>query len=213
MEDELFVCDSNRPAPSVSLALSLATVIGHGKINGSTLIKAQKLATKITASVSAPELVGCGLTERQSAVISACIRVGQELCSSPYKAGERFSNSRDLFTRYRARFFSAHREYFVALILNSKNQLIREVLISVGSLSASVVHPREVFAPAVRDSAAAVLFMHNHPSGDPSPSREDRDCTQRLCQAGKILGIRCLDHIVLGFDDYFSFADSGLLES
>lgn len=81
----------------------------------------------------------------------------------------------------------------------------------MGSLSTSVVHPREVFAPAVRDSSAAILFLHNHPSGDPAPSREDRDCTARLCQAGKILGIRCLDHIVLGHDDYYSFADAGLL--
>jgi DNA repair protein RadC len=82
----------------------------------------------------------------------------------------------------------------------------------VGSLSTSVVHPREVFAPAVKDSSAAILFLHNHPSGDPAPSREDRECTSRLCQAGKILGIRVLDHIVLGFDDYFSFADAGLFQ-
>jgi DNA repair protein RadC len=156
--------------------------------------------------------MNCGLTETQSALISAAIRIGQELCSAPLKAGERFSNSREIFNRYRSRFYAARKEYFVALNLNSRNQLIREVLISVGSLSTSVVHPREVFAPAVRDSSAAILFLHNHPSGDPAPSREDRECTSRLCQAGTILGIRCLDHIVLGFDDYFSFADAGLLQ-
>jgi DNA repair protein RadC len=158
---------------------------------------------------STAELMNCGLTETQSALISSAIRIGQELCSTPLRPGERFGSSREIFQRYRARFFAARKEYFVSLNLNSKNQLIREVLISVGSLSTSVVHPREVFAPAVRDSSAAILFLHNHPSGDPVPSREDRECTQRLCQAGKILGIRCLDHIVLGFDDYFSFADGG----
>jgi len=100
----------------------------------------------------------------------------------------------------------------MSLHLNSKNQLIREVLVSVGSLSTSVVHPREVFSPAVRDSTAALIFLHNHPSGDPAPSREDLDCTQRLCRAGKILGIRVLDHIILGHDDYFSFADAGQLQ-
>lgn len=210
--EEFVCCDSARPMPSDHLTLSLATVIGHGKINGRTMAKAQKIAAKITASVSVPELVGYGLTEKQSAVVSACIRIGQELCSSPFKPGERFSNSRDLFNRYRAKFFSARKEYFISLILNSKNQLIREVLISVGSLSTSVVHPREVFAPAIRDSGAAFLCLHNHPSGDSHPSREDIECTQRLCQAGKILGIRCLDHIVLGYDDYYSFADAGLLQ-
>lgn len=102
-------------------------------------------------------------------------------------------------------------EYFLSLHLNSKNQLIREVLVSIESLSTSVVHPREVFAAAVRDPAAAVIFMHNHPSGDPVPSREDRECTQRLVSAGRLLGIRVLDHIVLGYDDYFSFADAGVL--
>ena len=209
---EEFVCESIRPAPSEQLTLNLAAVIGHGKINGRALAKAQKLAATINASISIPELMNCGLTEKQSSIISACIGIGQELCSSPYKPGERFSNSRDLFNRYRARFFNARKEYFIALILNSKNQLIREALISIGSLSTSVVHPREVFAPAIKDSGAALLFLHNHPSGDPAPSREDRDCTQRLCQAGKIIGIRCLDHIVLGFDDYYSFADAGLLQ-
>lgn len=207
-----FVCESNQPIPSDYLTLSLATIIGNGKVNGRTLVKAKKIASTISVSASAAELMNCGLTEKESAVISASIRIGQELCSAPLKAGERFSNSRDLFTRYRARFYNARKEYFICLNLNSKNQLIREVLISIGSLSTSVVHPREVFAPAVRDSTAAVIFMHNHPSGDPAPSREDRECTSRLLQAGKILGVRVLDHIVLGFDDYYSFADAGLLQ-
>jgi DNA repair protein RadC len=213
MEEELFVHDPAHPAPSDSLALNLATVIGHGTISGRTITKAQKLAGKISAAASMPELLGFGLTERESAVVLACIRIGQDLCSSPYRAGERFSNSGDVFRRYRAKFFNARKEYFLALSLNAKNQLVREVLISVGSLSTSVVHPREVFAPAVRDSAAATLFIHNHPSGDPTPSREDRECTRRLCDAGKILGIRCLDHIILGFDDFFSFADAGLVNA
>jgi DNA repair protein RadC len=207
-----FVCEQIQPIPSDHLTLSIATVIGHGKVTGCTLTKARKIATTISAATSAAELKNCGLTETQSALVSAAIRLGQELCSTPLRAGERFSNSREIFLRYRSRFYAARKEFFVALNLNSKNQLIREVLISVGSLSTSVVHPREVFANAVRDSSAALLFLHNHPSGDPAPSREDRECTTRLCQAGKILGIRVLDHIVLGFDDYYSFADAGMIQ-
>jgi DNA repair protein RadC len=206
-----FICDPIAQTPSEQLTLSLATIIGGGKVSGRAMAKAKKIASTLTGATSIPEVKGCGLTERQSAAISACIRIGLALCSSPFKLGERFSNSREIFQRYRARFYGAHKEYFLCLNLNSKNQLIREVLISVGSLSTSVVHPREVFAPAVKDSAAATICIHNHPSGDPAPSREDRECTERLCQAGKIIGIRVLDHIVLGFDDYYSFADAGLL--
>ncbi|MEE9149058.1 MAG: JAB domain-containing protein, partial [Candidatus Tectomicrobia bacterium] len=78
-------------------------------------------------------------------------------------------------------------------------------------LTASVVHPREVFNPAVRDSAAAVIFVHNHPSGDPQPSQEDRVLTARLVKAGNVLGIQVLDHIIVGRNTYMSFADEGLL--
>lgn len=207
-----FICEQIQPIASDRLTLSIATVIGHGKVTGGTLKKARKIATKISAAVSVAELLNFGLTETQSTLISASISIGQELCSAPLRPGDRFNNSREIFVRYRSRFYAARKEIFVALNLNSKNQLIREVLISVGSLSTSIVHPREVFAPAIRDSSAAILFLHNHPSGDPAPSREDRDCTSRLCQAGKILGIRCLDHIVLGFEDYYSFADAGFFQ-
>jgi DNA repair protein RadC len=151
------------------------------------------------------------ISTRQAESVFYALQIGKLVCSVPLKPGERFSNSRDLYQRYRARFFTAQKEHFFSLHLNSKNQLIREVLVSIGSLSTSVVHPREVFAPAVRDSSASLIFMHNHPSGDPAPSREDRDCTQRLIHAGQILGIRVLDHIVMGHNDYYSFADAGLL--
>jgi DNA repair protein RadC len=151
------------------------------------------------------------ISNRQAVLLFSALELGRQACSVPLRAGEKFSNSKELYFRYRAKFFSAGREHFYSFHLNSKNQLIREVLVSIGSLSTSVVHPREVFAPAVRDSTAALIFLHNHPSGDPAPSREDHDCTQRLLHAGRILGIRILDHIVVGFDDYYSFADAGQL--
>jgi len=152
------------------------------------------------------------LSDRQALLLQSAFLVGHHLASAPLSPGQPFSNSRDLFERYRGRFFSAQKEYFYSLHLNSKNRLIREVLVSVGSLTCSVVHPREVFSQAVRDSTAALIFLHNHPSGDPQPSREDRECTLRLLRAGKIIGIRVLDHVILGYGDYFSFADAGLLQ-
>jgi DNA repair protein RadC len=195
----------------------LAAILGFGSPSVSSIAAGKRLlqhfgtAERLTQS-SLEEIRRSGrVSLRQAATLFAALELGRNLCSEPLKTGQRFSNSRDLFARYRARFFSANKEHFVSLHLNSKNQLIREVLISIGSLSTSIVHPREVYAPAVRDSTAAVIFLHNHPSGDPAPSREDRECTTRLVNAGKILGIRVLDHLVFGHNEYFSFADAGLL--
>lgn len=103
------------------------------------------------------------------------------------------------------------KEHFVGLHLDSKNRLLCLEIVSVGSLNASIVHPREVYKSALLSSAAAIVFVHNHPSGDPTPSREDIELTSRLKQASDLLGIRLLDHVVIGSGRHFSFADSGLL--
>jgi DNA repair protein RadC len=195
----------------------LSNVLGRGRGTRSAYAAAQRLlnhfeAPHHLAHATLEEMRQSGkLSDRQATSLYSALQLGRQICSAPLRAGERFCNSRELYNRYRARFFAANKEHFFSLHLNSKNQLIREVLVSIGSLSTSVVHPREVFAPAVRDSSAALIFIHNHPSGDPAPSREDRDCTQRLIHAGQILGIRVLDHIVIGYDDYYSFADAGLV--
>lgn len=120
-------------------------------------------------------------------------------------------SSRDVANYYMPMLAGLKREQFQALLLDRKNRVTRDVMISQGSLTASVVHPREVFNPAIRDSAAAVICVHNHPSGDPQPSQEDRQLTTRLVEAGHLLGIPVLDHIIVGSDRYMSFADEGLL--
>lgn len=195
----------------------VALVLGGGRISGA----AQSASRRLLRRLGGFEALGVSTVEEtrragrispsQALRLRAALLLGRELASQPFRPGERFTTSRDLFQRYQARFAAATREYFLSLHLNAKNQLIRELVVSVGSLSASVVHPREVFSPAVRDSSAAVLFLHNHPSGDPAPSREDHECTDRLVRAGKILGIRVLDHVILGRETYFSFADTGHL--
>lgn len=135
----------------------------------------------------------------------------------------RFSNSAQAASFARNLFRYGDREEMWVLLLDAKNRLIGTSLVSVGSLSTSVVHPREAMKPAVatahnghwrdvvRHSVAAVIYVHNHPSGDPTPSAEDRNCTKRLFEAGRILGVRVLDHIIVGDEDHFSFADAGLL--
>ena len=102
------------------------------------------------------------------------------------------------------------REIFATIHLNSKNRLLCIETVSVGSLNASIVHPREVFKTALLSSAAALLLVHHHPSGDPTPSREDLELTNRLKEAGELLGIRILDHVIIGAE-HLSFADRALL--
>ena len=99
----------------------------------------------------------------------------------------------------------------MALHLDAKNRIICFDKVSIGSLNASIVHPREVYKTALLSSAAAVLFIHNHPSGDTTPSREDIDMTKRLKDAGELFGIRVLDHLIVGEEGYYSFANNGIL--
>ena len=99
------------------------------------------------------------------------------------------------------------------MLLNTKHQMLKDVTVSEGSLSASLVHPREAFLLAIKESAAAVIFLHNHPSGDPTPSAEDKELTLRLAEVGQLVGISVLDHIIIGSGSpsYISFRDAGLL--
>jgi DNA repair protein RadC len=103
------------------------------------------------------------------------------------------------------------REKFICLHLNTKNRLISYEVVSIGSINVSIVHPREVFKGALLSNATSVIFLHNHPSGDPNPSQEDKLLTERLSQAGKILGIAVLDHLIIAGEAYFSFSEMGLI--
>jgi DNA repair protein RadC len=102
-------------------------------------------------------------------------------------------------------------EAFLAVSLNQKNSIMDMHLVSLGTLTGSLVHPREVFRPILLDGAAAVGFVHNHPSGNPDPSRDDREITARLIECAKLLGIRVLDHVIIGRNGYFSFSEEGLI--
>ena len=129
----------------------------------------------------------------------------------PLSTGTRVSSSADLFKHFHPALRDLKREVFKVVLLDAKNTVMKETTVSEGSLTLSVVHPREVFTLAVRESAAGVIFLHNHPSGDPSPSPEDRQLTDRLVIAGGLLGIRVLDHLIIGDNRYVSFADQGWL--
>ena len=103
------------------------------------------------------------------------------------------------------------KEHFMALYLNAKNQLVHKETISMGTLNANLVHPREVFEPALKYSAAQIIAAHNHPSGDPKPSEDDLEVTKRLTEAGKMMGIEIMDHVIVSKNSHFSFKEEKLL--
>lgn len=152
-----------------------------------------------------------GAGPAKAASIKAALELASRCGSRELVNGDRYTSSAQIFQHFRNRFRDRKKEHVVALLLDGKNRVIREVPISEGSLNQSIVHPREVFNPAVRESAAAIILVHNHPTGDPSPSREDMELTRRLKEAGELMGIRVLDHVIIGDTEYVSFSDKGLL--
>lgn len=152
-----------------------------------------------------------GIGPAKAAEVQALFQIARRFADNRLQPGQAYRSSQDAFSHFHERLCDYRKEVFLALLLDSKNRLIREVQISEGSLNASIVHPREVFAPVLRESASAVLFVHNHPSGDPTPSREDVEITERLKQIGELMGVRVLDHVIVGNGSYVSLADRGLL--
>jgi len=128
-----------------------------------------------------------------------------------YSRQQRVKTSGDVYQAFREHFASLDREQFVVVLLDNKNVILGFNVVSVGTINSSLVHPREVFKPAILANAAAVLLIHNHPSGDPEPSAEDKAITRRLKEAGEILGIKLLDHVVIGDGHFVSFAEQQLL--
>lgn len=152
-----------------------------------------------------------GVGPAVGARVSAALELGRRLAREGPAERGRIQGPRDVFERCAPLLRDLAQEEFRVLMLNAQHAVVKELVITRGILDASVVHPREVFKAAVAESAAAVILVHNHPSGDPAPSPEDRDVTQQLAEAGRILGIPVLDHVVVGDARYVSFVEAGLL--
>jgi DNA repair protein RadC len=153
-----------------------------------------------------------GIGPAKAAQLLAALELGRRAASRPFPRGTTFSSSRLVYDHFAPLIRDLKQEHFWAVLLDNKHRVMREVTISTGSLTMSLVHPREAFLSAVRESAAAVVFVHNHPSGDPTPSPEDRSLTERLAACGELLGIPVLDHVVIGRTTFYSFADHHALE-
>lgn len=152
-----------------------------------------------------------GVGPAKAAQLKAALELGKRALSTPLSTGMRIGSSHDLFTHYYPLLRDVRQELFKIVLLDAKHTIIRDDTVSEGSLTLSIVHPREVFSLAIREAAAAIIFIHNHPSGDPQPSLEDRELTSRLVAVGDLLGIQVLDHLIIGDGRYVSFADQGWL--
>ena len=150
-----------------------------------------------------------GIKSAKALQIAAAIELGRRVVRKPSDSKTQIRSADDAAEYVMDRMRHLKKEHFVTLHLDTKHCVIGEEVVSIGSLDASIVHPREIFKTAVKRSASAILCVHNHPSGDPTPSPEDISVTRRLCEAGKLLGIDVLDHIVVGDGKYISLRARG----
>ncbi len=204
-----------RGAGEVSLQELLAIVIGGGNRGSSALVLALGLLGEFgdlvamgRAGVDELRRVR-GIGFARACQLAASFELGKRFARESRNSGSSIRAPKDIARLFMDEMKDYDREHFKAAFLNTKNQIIRVVTVSIGSLNASIVHPREILKPAIAASAASIVLVHNHPTGDPTPSREDIEFTRRFARCGELIGIELLDHVVIGADRFHSLKESG----
>lgn len=204
---------------ALSMTELLAILIGTGTKGRSALDIARELTgdllkdTQLARTQNPRELTRVqGLGTAKASVIMAALELGRRLAEAGTKPFKAIHSPEDGAMLVMPRLRYATHEHFLVILLNTKGKVMSIEKISEGSLNSSVVHPREAYAPAIVQHAAAILAVHNHPSGDLSPSREDRALTKTLRETGKVMGIPLLDHLIIGDGIYYSFKEQGFLD-
>ncbi|MBE0465934.1 MAG: DNA repair protein RadC [Candidatus Desulforudis sp.] len=204
-------------AQSLSDAELLAIMLRSGTAAATAIDLANQLLTGFGGlrglmDVGIDELQGVrGVGLAKAAQVKAAVELGRRAACRPGASRPVVRTPEEAAGLVMEEMRYLDREHFRALVLNTKNHVLAVDKISVGTLNSSAVHPRELFKNAIRRSAAAVVLLHNHPSGDPTPSPQDVDLTKRLVEAGEIIGIPVLDHIIIGDNRFTSFKAEGLL--
>ena len=153
-----------------------------------------------------------GVGSAKAAQMMAAFELGRRLLGETREKCPVFSSGKDVYLFYRHFFDNRKKEIFRSALLDAKNRMLRDCRVSEGTLTNSLIHPREAFRDAIKESAASVIFVHNHPSGDPTPSREDIAITERLVDVGEIVGIKVLDHVIIGDGKYTSMMEKGYMK-
>lgn len=194
----------------------LQLILGRGIAGESVAVTAQKLLAQFgslqkLAEASIEELSSIkGIGLAKASQIKAAFEIGRRLFTqTPSYKSKELTDPEKVYRLVKSKLKDYHKEHSFIIALNSRGYSIAEI--SVGSLNTSIVHPREVFAEAIKNKAASVIFAHNHPSGDPEPSEDDLAITKKLVESGKILGIEVMDHIIVVKDGFFSFKNKGLI--
>lgn len=175
------------------------------------------MSNRLISEYGLDKLLECSLKELQKirgigpskAMEILTIAELQKRINQSKKPVKKISCAEDVFDYFHERLKDEKQENFYVLMLDTKNNIIGEQLISKGILDASIIHPREVFKPAIKNSASKIILVHNHPSGNPNPSREDLDITDRLVKAGEEIDVKVLDHIIVGGDNWWSWKEKG----
>ena len=203
-------------AQALSAQELLQLILGRGVAGESVAVSAQKLLTQFgslqkLAEASIEELSSIkGIGLAKAAEIKAAFEIARRFSTqTPSYKSKELTDPEKVYRLIKSKLKDYHKEHFYLIALNSRNHSIAEI--SIGSLNSVVVHPREVFAEAIKNKAASVIFAHNHPSGDPEPSEDDLLLTKKLVESGKILGIEVIDHIIIAQENFFSFRDKGLI--
>jgi len=195
----------------------LALIIGRGVSKKSVMTIAQELLIKFgnikaISEATIEELSQIkGIGFAKAVQIKACFELGKRKDLEPELKDFDIKDPRSVVKAIRASIKDKTKEHFKLILLNARNKILGISTISIGSLNASIVHPREVFKDAIMHNAYSVVLAHNHPSGDPEPSEDDLTITKRFIEAGKILGIEVIDHIIITKTGFFSFKEKGLL--
>jgi DNA repair protein RadC len=205
-------------ARALSVSELLAIVLGTGAGGRSTLALAQDILMQVDGSLRriaaqpvATLTAGRGMGPARAIIIHAALELGRRMASEEREEGIPMRSPRDVFGMFAGRLQDLPVEEFHVAVLDAQHRLERDVTVTRGILNSSLVHPREVFREAIAERAASIILVHNHPSGDPSPSVDDRVVTEQLVSAGRLLDIPVHDHVIIGRGRYVSFAETGLL--
>lgn len=209
---ELYGAEALTDAELIAVLLRTGTADKSALALGEEMTADGGLYRRLAGMTRLQELMGIkGLGKAKAAAVLAALEIGKRLSSAKPFSKVHIGTPQDAAAFLMPRLRYAGKEQVAVVLLDAKNRVLGTEIISEGSLTESVVHPREVFQPAIMHHAASVVIAHNHPSGDPNPSREDRKVTSLLRQAGQTLGIPVLDHVIIGDGTYYSFKEYGTL--